>query len=269
MSSNRDTVARTLLVAFLVCIACSVMVAVAVVSLQEAQVRNKTLDRQRNILVAAGLFDPARHGNRDVETLFSAFEVVFIDLDHGRLATEAELSAAGVNPATYDQYKAARTPALSRAIDPADDLAMIRRQARFAQAYLVREGDSIKTLVLPVNGYGLWSTLYGFLAVAGDGNTVVGFGFYQHGETPGLGGEVDNPRWTGLWPGKQLYDSAAQPAITVVKGVADPAHPEAVHQIDGLSGATLTSKGVENLVRFWTGPQGYGAVLDKLRTGVL
>ena len=69
-----------------------------------------------------------------------------------------------------------------------------------------------------MRGYGSWSTLYGFMAVKGDLDTVAGFGFYQHGETPGLGGEVDNPKWRGQWPGKELFDDNGKLAVQIVKG---------------------------------------------------
>ena len=116
-----------------------------------------------------------------------------------------------------------------------------------------------------MRGYGLWSTLHGFIALKNDFKTVVGLGFYQHAETPGLGGEVDNPRWKALWPGKQVMDSEGQPAIRIVKGNVDPASPQALHQVDGLAGATLTSNGVSHLLNFWLGPKGFGPLLAHLR----
>ncbi|MOA31350.1 Na(+)-translocating NADH-quinone reductase subunit C [compost metagenome] len=118
-----------------------------------------------------------------------------------------------------------------------------------------------------MRGYGLWSTLYGFLALKGDLNTVVGLGFYQHGETPGLGGEVDNPKWKALWNGKSLFDEQGQLAIQIIKGSVDAQSPNASHQVDGLAGATLTSKGVHNLLHFWLGENGFGPFLAKLNNG--
>ena len=112
--------------------------------------------------------------------------------------------------------------------------------------------------IFPIEGKGLWSTLYGFLAVNKDLNTVEGIIFYAHGETPGLGGEIENPRWTGLWPGKKVFDKDGSPAISVVKGQAKPGDP---YQVDGLSGATITARGVMHLVRFWMGDEGYGNYL--------
>lgn len=131
--------------------------------------------------------------------------------------------------------------------------------------YLVEKDGALETLILPVRGYGLWSTLYGFVAVKGDLNTVVGFGFYQHGETPGLGGEVDNPKWKALWSGKTLFDEQGQLAVEIIKGSVDPQSAKATHQVDGLAGATLTSKGVNNLLHFWLGENGFGPLLANLK----
>jgi len=129
----------------------------------------------------------------------------------------------------------------------------------------VEENGQLKSVILPIRGYGLWSTLHGFIALESDLNTVVGLGFYQHAETPGLGGEVDNPKWKGLWPGKKLYNEAGEPVIHIVKGGVDPSSPNAEHQVDALAGATLTSNGVDRLLQFWLGEQGFGPYLAKLR----
>ena len=98
-------------------------------------------------------------------------------------------------------------------------------------------------LIMPIEGKGLWSTLYGFLSLDADMNTVRGITFYKHGETPGLGGEVDNPNWKALWNERQAFDADGSVEISVIKGRAGPAS-EDPHRVDGLSGATLTSKGV-------------------------
>lgn len=134
--------------------------------------------------------------------------------------------------------------------------------------YLVEKEGQLDSIILPVHGYGLWSTLYGFLALEGDLNTVVGLGFYSHAETPGLGGEVDNPQWKALWPGKKIYEEGSwSPEIRLIKGNVDPTSSSAPYQIDGLSGATLTSNGVTHLVQFWMGENGYAPFLKNLKAG--
>jgi Na+-transporting NADH:ubiquinone oxidoreductase subunit C len=146
-------------------------------------------------------------------------------------------------------------------------MAKISRRENYAVIYLVEgEGGELDKIILPVHGYGLWSTLYGFVALEADANTVAGLGFYEHAETPGLGGEVDNPRWKALWPGKQVYKDGTV-KIGLVKGSVDPAGANADWEIDGLSGATLTARGVTNLVQFWLGEDGFEPFLENLRTG--
>ena len=119
-------------------------------------------------------------------------------------------------------------------------------------------------VVLPVEGLGLWGTLYGFVALEGDLRTIRGLTFYEHKETPGLGGEVDNPRWKALWRDRLAFNDDRQPVIRVIKGPAGPA-PDAPYSVDGLSGATITSRGVTNLLQFWLGPDALGPYLTRLR----
>jgi Na+-transporting NADH:ubiquinone oxidoreductase subunit C len=108
--------------------------------------------------------------------------------------------------------------------------------------------------------------MYGFLAIDRDGNTVRGLTFYEQKETPGLGGEISNPRWQALWVGRKAYDPSWEPRLTVIKGRAGPPEQDS-HRVDGLSGATITSQGVSHLVRFWLSREGYGPYLAKLREG--
>jgi Na+-transporting NADH:ubiquinone oxidoreductase subunit C len=183
----------------------------------------------------------------------------FVDLASGQF-TDA------VGPG-YDQREASKDPALSRNVTSDEDIAKVGRQANVAQVYLVRgESGEYDKIILPVHGYGLWSTLYGFLALESDANTVAGLGFYDHGETPGLGGEVDNPRWKALWPGKKVYRDG-EVELSLVKGAVDSSSASADWKVDGLSGATLTSRGVSNLIDFWLGDRGFAPFLENMRNG--
>lgn len=257
MSSKKESVARTLTVALLVCLVCSVVVSAAAVALKPVQATNRLQDKQRNILQIAGLYDESR----SIEEQFSQITPRLVDLRTGEFSDAQD-------PLTFDQQKASKDPDMSQQLTGEQDIASIRRRADYSTVYVVENTDgSIKTLILPIHGYGLWSTLYGFMALESDLQTVVGLGFYQHAETPGLGGEVDNPNWKAQWQGKVVYDESGDVDISVVKGSVDPNSPKAEHQVDGLAGATLTSRGVESLVRFWLGEDGFGPFLDHLRAG--
>jgi len=265
--SNKESTTKTITVAFLLCIVCSIVVASSVVLLKPIQEKNKALNLKANILAAAGLLQ-ANATPAEIETKFSSIKPKLVDLDTGEYA---DVSAVGKEQALdYDQRKAAKDPSLSAPIDGDKDIASIKRRVKYAKVYLVENAGKLETIILPVSGYGLWSTLHGFLALEGDANTVVGLGFYEHAETPGLGGEVDNPRWKAIWPGKEVYDlaSGTTPKLEVIKGAVDKTRDEAKYQVDGLSGATLTSRGITNLVQYWTGQEGFQKYLNKLREGV-
>jgi Na+-transporting NADH:ubiquinone oxidoreductase subunit C len=132
--------------------------------------------------------------------------------------------------------------------------------------YEISRDGRWEQVVLPVSGPGLWSTLYGYLALDVDGTTVRGLAFYEHGETPGLGGEVDNPKWRALWSGRRVFGDHGEVLIEVIKGRAGSPEDDP-HRVDGLSGATMTSRGVSDLVRHWVGEHGYGIYLGRLRRG--
>jgi Na+-transporting NADH:ubiquinone oxidoreductase subunit C len=259
MSSNKESTARTLMVALVVSLVSSVFVAGAAVSLKPVQIENRLLDKQRSILAIAGIGNPEMSGKEVKELFNNRIKAKVVDLKTGQYAE-------GFDPVIFDPLKASKDPKTSVALAGAQDVASIKRRENFTTVYMLEQEGALEAIILPVRGYGLWSTLHGFLAIKPDLKTVVGLGFYQHAETPGLGGEVDNPKWLDIWPGKTLFNEAGKPVIQVVKGNVDPANPAAAHQVDGLAGATLTSKGVDNLLQFWLGEQGFGPYLTKLRT---
>lgn len=248
-----DSTPKTIFVAVALCLFCSMVVAMAAVSLRPIQELNQLRDKRSNILQVAGLYEEGMDVN---QAFLNSFDPRVVELATGEY-TDA------VDPTTYDERAAAQDLTLSVALD--DDPAGIGRKANYATVYLLEdEGGNIDKVILPIHGYGLWSTLWGFIALEEDGNEIYGLQFYEHAETPGLGAEVDNPRWRSQWNGKKLLDENGDLAITVSKTVP-PAGEE--YHIDALAGATLTSRGVDNLVRFWMGEQGFGPYLDRLREG--
>lgn len=252
---NNDSIGKTFLVAGLLCIVCAVLVSGSAVTLRPQQEANKILDVKKNLLMAAGLVE----GNptaAQIDEAFTKIETVLIDLETGEVFE-------GMDPANYDVKTAAKDPKLSVKIPASEDIAQIKTRGKYGKVYFYKPQGEVELVILPIHGKGLWSTLWGFIALSNDFNTIKGIGFYEHGETPGLGGEVDNPRWKAVWPGKKVYDEQGHPAIDVVKGSAASG---AEHQIDGLSGATITSVGVENLVNYWFGNDGYQKFINKYRS---
>jgi len=250
-----DSVQKTFGVALVLCVVCAVVVSSAAVILRPQQQANKLLDLKTNILASAGLLQPGI----DVEKQFEQITARVVDLDAGYF-TDA------VDASIYDQRKASKDPSMSVSLDPKNDPAKIKRRAKFATVYIVDGEQGIEKVILPIKGYGLWSTLYGFLALESDLQTIAGIGFYEHTETPGLGGEVDNPNWKAGWVGKQAYKSG-EVAISVIKGKADMSRDGSEYQIDGLAGATLTTRGVNNLIQYWLGEEGFAPLIGHLKSG--
>jgi len=251
---SRDSTKKVLTVALSLCLVCSILVSAAAVLLSERQERNKIEEKRKNILQAAGLYQESV----PIEELYAKVEPRIVDLQDNWFTDRFD-------PVTFDSRSAARDPQLGKEIPGSRDLADIKRRSRYKNVYLVRDGEQLQQLILPVHGKGLWSTMYGFISLADDLTTVRGFSFYEHGETPGLGGEVDNPNWKQQWPGKRIYDDQGVLRITVLKGTVDRNAPDAVYQVDGLAGSTLTARGVDNLLKYWLGADGYRPFLERLQ----
>lgn len=251
-----DSASKAVLVLLLVCLFASILVAGSAVLLKPLQVANEERDRLSRLEdVVAGLPPSSRPTGLAGEV---ALEARVINLESGR--PDDALDAA-----SFDPRRAERDPALSIALPPDRDPAQIGRRARHAVVYFHYHEGRLDLIVLPVHGQGFGSTLYGYLGLTGDTRTVVGLTFYQHSETPGLGALIDDPAWLGQWRGKRVWGDLGEPALAVAAGAVEPGAPEAEHQVDGLTGATWTSRGVTNLLRFWLGEDGYGPFLREVR----
>lgn len=260
-----DTTKGTFLVATVLCLVCSLLVSVAAVGLRPLQERNQELKLRRNVLIAAGLWQEG-FTNEDVDTAFKSIKTVLVNLPRSERYGPAGALNDELKLETYNPRRAANDPDLRVPIPEDLDLAGIHYREPVARVFLVMKDGAVDEIVLPVYGKGLWSTLYGFLALDADTRTVRGLTFYDQKETPGLGGEVENPAWKAQWVGKEALDADYQPQIRVVKGLADP---NSDNQIDGLSGATITSNGVQGLVNYWLGDDGFGPFLERFRNGEL
>ena len=250
---QKDSILNIILVGIGLCTICGAVISTVAVSLKDQQEQNVIFDQQSKIIDAARLleFYPS-----SIEALESIKEVI-VDLNDGQ-------------PSDYpsDQYDLdtiLRDSSQHKVLNGADDIAMISVRENISKVFIEYRNNEFKTLILPVRGYGLWGTLYGYLALDSDLNTIVGLEFYKHKETPGLGAEVDNPNWKKLWNGKKVYDENGLVQIEVIKGFSNPGSEEYSYEVDGLSGATITSKGVSNLLAFWLGDDGFGPFINNLK----
>lgn len=249
MSSNNESIGKTLSVVVALCLVCAIIVSFASVQLRPLQQANKNKDIQSNILAAAGI-DKVENV---LETFDAKIEARVVNMTTGEFVD--------TDPTIFDFEKSKYDAALSVSLQEkgVKDIAGIQRVTKESPVYISKKEDgSVDAIILPIQGYGLWGLMYGFISLESDGETVKGIIFYKYNETPGLGGEIQNPQWTATWEGKEL-------PIQIVKGTAGNDE----HKIDGLSGATLTSNGVDHAVDFWTGENGFGPFLAKVRKGAL
>jgi Na+-transporting NADH:ubiquinone oxidoreductase subunit C len=222
--------------AAVVTITCSILLAAAANLLKDRQQENIAFDIRKNILATAGFGsqDLTRQEILDMYDKYIRSRV--INLDGEELPDR-----------TVEQ------------LDPKKDLDLL-------PLYYAEEDGEIIAYIIPVSGKGLWSTIYGYLALEKDLNTVMGITFYQHGETPGLGGEIEKDWFKDNFKGKKIYSPEGDLlSITVVKGKVQNSIPteEANHYVDGISGSTLTCNGLTKFLK--NDLQTYNPFFNKVR----
>ncbi len=258
---QRESTRYTILFATVVCVVCALLVSVAAVSLQPRQAAAARLYMEKNVLLAAGLLEPGSEVTaQEVNRIFDErIRVRLVDLATGELVAEDKMDARG-----YDQRKARGDPATSRVAPPNN--AGIGRLPNLGVVYFIMKGDAVDQIVIAVEGLGMWGTIYGFLSLDRDTTTVRGLTYYDQKETPGLGGEIANPKWQALWRGRKGFDEQWNARITVIKGQAGAPEVDPL-RVDGLSGATVTSNAITRLMQFWLSDNGYGKFLKRIREG--
>lgn len=258
---NVNSTRYTIVFATVVCVVCALLVSVAAVMLQPRQKANARLYMEKNVLIAAGLVKPGEDVSRQqVERFFQTdVRARLVDFATGELLPEDRTNARD-----YDQRAARNDPGASRAAPPNN--AGIGRMPTSGVVYLVGRDGKVEQVVIPLEGLGMWGTMYGFMALDRDASTIRGLTYYEHKETPGLGGEIGNPAWLALWQGRKAYDEQGLPRITVIKGAAGPPEKDPL-KVDGMSGATITSNAITRLTQFWLGDEGYGKFLRRFREG--
>lgn len=250
---------KTFKVAILLCLVCSVIVSTLAVGLGPMQERKREEFRQQSVLSAAGVW---KDGSDPAKLFASKAEVIYLDLTTGESVEKEDKDPR------FNLTKALQDKTLHQTLKRSVDVAGLKKLENFTTIYQVKattDDGNRDILVMPVRGKGLWSTLWGFVAIditdIKDGPqsvTIAGLTYYQHGETPGLGGEVDNPKWKSMWPGKKVFDSEWNVLVEVSKTASSE------YEVDALSGATLTSNGVTNMLVFWLGENGFGPYLKSI-----
>ena len=250
---DNDNPIKAILVVMLTALVCSVLVTLTAVKWQPIQQAYQNLDRNRALVEISGLIHETEQlTNSEVISLLQKIEARVVNLGTG----ETDLSH---NPKTFDGWLADNNPELSEEIPTELDLAKLKHRSRLVNAYLIidSENGQLKRLVLPIYGKGMWSKIFGFIAVENDLNTIAGITFYQQTETAGIGDKILDPNWQKSWRGRKLFDENN----TLLHGGdlnrISPSELGALHQIDAISGATVTVDAVKDMVRYWFGPHGY------------
>lgn len=251
---------KTFKVAIGLCLVCSVVVSAVHVLLKSTQEARAEEFRQQSVLAAAGVWEDGSNPSKMFE---DKVEVVTLDLVNGKITEDDPKEAK------YDTGKALQDKEFHRELDKSLDVAGLKKIEKFSTVYRVKASSENRgersIVVMPVRGKGLWSTLWGFVALdvteikdGPENVTVAGLTYYKHGETPGLGGEVDNPKWKAMWPETKVFDENWDVLVAVSKTANSD------YEVDALSGATLTSNGVTNMLDFWLGEEGFQPYLKSL-----
>ncbi|MBB02628.1 MAG: Na(+)-translocating NADH-quinone reductase subunit C [Rubinisphaera brasiliensis] len=264
---QRDTIGGTFAIAAVLCVVCSVVVSATAVGLRPIKNKNEKLSFQREVLTVAGLYNKDENKPGEIPELFKSVDPVLVNIDDAKVADTDKVSVD-----TFDLKAVSVDPDTSMDIPDPMNLAGINRREKYTMVYIVKKDDgSLDQIILPVRGKGLWSTMWGLLSLDSDGETVRGLTFYQDGETPGLGGEINNPKWKATWSNpecpKVLYDEKGNVAISFVKGAVTCDTENSEHKFEALAGATITTRGVENMLKYWMGDHGYGPLLEKVKEG--
>ena len=207
----------TLIFTSCVTIVLGIIIATTADNLRERQKTNEELDIKKNILYALGYKQNIDNPwtNKIVESLYNN-SINEIYLDHKGTVYQKQ-----------------------------EDI-----EKNPLKIYQRMDNGLITGYAIPIEGKGLWGTMYGYFAIEPDAVTVKGITFYRHKETPGLGGEVDKEWFKNNFIGKRLVDNDGKlVSIEVIKGFVSDKDPEAYRKVDGISGATITGKGVTTFLK--------------------
>lgn len=252
---SNDDLVKIIGVAVLVALVSSAAVSVTAVMLKPYQEANRAAEQQARM---DKMLDTLP-GMRDLmmETGVNTLETRLVNLDDGSFAGSEDAAAFDLNTALQDEEA-------SIALDADADIAGITRRANQSPVYLLQKDGDLKLIVLPVYGAGYQSTLRAMLAIEPDLVTIAALAIVEQGDTPGFGARIEEPEWLAQWPGKKIADETGTVRIELVRGGASTPY-----EVDGISGATRTSNGFTNVLRFWLGEMGFGPFLTRLRQGGL
>jgi len=257
---KNDSPVKAFLVILLTALVCSSLVSAAVVMLRPIQLNNQMLDRSRNIMKLTGLVEEGlTPSDEEMLEMYLGMDVRILDIDESVFNNE-------LDPLSFDPRRAVNDPELGIDIPADQDRANLGRRSRYAPVYMVLVDGELDRLILPVHGTGMWSTIYGYVALESDLNTIAAATFYEQNETPGLGDQIMRPEWQAQWVGRRIYDEVGEFRFAVNHGKVEPGSSTWLYEVDALTGATVTADAVTGLMQYWFGPHGYRGFLEYLRS---
>jgi len=256
---SKDPPKNALLVVLVTALVCSSLVSAAVVLLRPIQLNNQLLEQSRNIMQLTGLLAEG------IETDDDEMLVLYKSVDRRIVNIDEAVFDEAIDPNTFNKRKAVNDPELGVQIPGGMDLASLGRRSRFAPVYMVWKDGGLERVILPVRGAGMWSMLYGYIALDSDLNTIAGMTFYEQNETPGLGDQITHGHWLEQWKGRRVYDEQGELRFRVSEGVVPDGSATSGFEVDAISGATVTGNAVTAMMHYWFGPHGYQEFLAALR----
>jgi len=213
----------------IVTVICAGLLSSAAYYLKDKQQTNIEVDMKKNILKAVKLLDNSKISQQEILNSYNqnidSYAVndlgVIIDLPEGILVEDIDPEKEDMKPESERKFP----------------------------VFVKKSGSDVSAYCIPVIGKGLWSTMYGYLALEPDLNTILGLTFYKQAETPGLGSEVEAESFQKKFIGKQIWDENDDlVAVKILKLEPSSDSPNIIHEVVGISGATKTSDGVMNLL---------------------
>ena len=208
-----------------IAIVCSLLLSLASEGLKDLRNKNIEIDKKKNILTAIGI---------DVDK-FTILDVdkSFIENDIDTLIISLDGNVADIKLNDINELENKQNGKVSYYYNSKEVLPLYKAKAK-------------NVIIIPISGKGLWSSLFGYFAIDADNfSTVQGITFYAHGETPGLGAEISKEWFQSNFIGKEIYDEGELLSIRVTK----PGLANGLYEVDGISGATITSNGVTALLK--------------------
>ncbi|QQS51984.1 MAG: NADH:ubiquinone reductase (Na(+)-transporting) subunit C [Bacteroidota bacterium] len=198
----------------------ALLLALAALQLKPLQDKNIEIEKKQNILASINV--PATAEN--AEELYDKY------ITESYVVNTTGLRVDGIDAFGVDMKAELSKPSIERALP----------------VYVSTLSNGENAFVLPLRGKGLWGPIWGYISLNKDLNTIYGVSFDHQGETPGLGAEIKESWYQQKFIGKKIFqDSTTFVSIKVLKGIVDPANP---HAVDGISGGTITSKGLEAMI---------------------